>query len=49
MVVDVLAGMKMSITSVNEGFGGNWLSIFIRFVPKGRKHMLISLETQKVR
>ena len=48
-VVDVLVGMKTTITSVNEGFEGNWLSIIIRFGPKGRKHMLISLETRKVR
>ncbi len=48
-VVDVLAGMKTNITSVNEGFDGNWLSIFIRFEPKGGKHMLISLETRKVK
>ena len=47
-VVDVLADMKTNITSVNEGFDGNWLSIFIRFGPKGRKHMLISSETRKV-
>jgi hypothetical protein len=37
-IVNVLAGMKTNITSVNEGFDGNWLSIFIRFEPKGRKH-----------
>jgi hypothetical protein len=48
-VVDVLAGMKTNITSVNEGFDGNWLSIFIRLGLKGRKHMLISLETRKVK
>ena len=48
-VVDVLDGMKTNITSVNNGFGRNWLSIFIRFGPKGRKHMLISLETRKVK
>ncbi len=47
-VVDVLTGMRTNITSVNEGFDGNWLSIFIRFGPKGRKHMLISLEIRKV-
>ena len=48
-VVDVLTGMKTKITSVNVGFDGNWLSIFIRFGPKGRKHMLVSPETQKVK
>ena len=48
-VVDVLVGMKTTITSVNKGFEGNWLSIIIRFDPKGRKHMLISLETRKVK
>ena len=48
-VVDVLTGMSTVITSVNKGFDGNWLSIFIRFGPKGRKHMLISLETRKVK
>jgi hypothetical protein len=48
-VVDVLTGMKTNITSVNEGFDGNWLRIFIRFRPKGRKHMLISLDTRKVK
>jgi hypothetical protein len=44
-----LVGMKTNITSVNEGFDGNWLSIIIRFGPKGRKHMLISSETRKVK
>ena len=48
-VVDVLVGMKTNITSVNEGFDGNWLSIIIRFGPKGRKQMLISSETRKVK
>jgi hypothetical protein len=48
-VVDVLAGMKTNITSVKEGFDGNWLGIFIRFGLKGRNHMLISLETRKVK
>ncbi len=47
-VVDVLTSMRTDITSVNEGFGGNWSSIFIRYGPKGRNHMLISLETRKV-
>ena len=28
-VVDILACMKTNITSVNGGFVGNWLSIFI--------------------
>jgi hypothetical protein len=48
-VVNVLVGMKTTITSVNEGFEGNWLSIIIRFGPNGRKHMLISSETRKVK
>jgi hypothetical protein len=48
-VVDVLTGMQTKITSVNVGSDGNWLSIFIRFGPKGRKHMLISTKTRKVR
>ncbi len=48
-VVDVLTGMQTNITSVNIGFDGNWLSVFIRFEPKGRKHMLISSETRKVK
>ena len=48
-VVNVLTGMQTNITSVNIGFDGNWLSVFIRFEPKGRKHMLISLETWKVK
>ena len=47
LVVNVLTGMQTKITSVNIGFDGNWLSIFIRFGPKGRKHMLISSETRK--
>ena len=45
-VVDVLTGMQTNITSVNVEFDGNGLSIFIRLGPKGRKHMLISLETR---
>ncbi len=44
-VVDILTGMQTKITSVNVGFDGNWLSVFIRLRPKGRKHMLISTET----
>jgi hypothetical protein len=48
-VVDILTGMQTKITSVNVGFDGNWLSIFIRLGPKGRKHMLISTETRKVK
>ena len=48
-VVDILTGMQTKITSVNVGFEGNWLSIFIRLGPKGRKHMLISTETHKVK
>ena len=48
-VVDVLTGMQMNITSVNVGFDGNWLSIFIRLGPKGRKHMLISTEIRHVK
>jgi hypothetical protein len=48
-VVNILVGMKTNITSVNEGFDGNWLSIIIRFGLKGRKHMLISSETRKVK
>ena len=48
-VVDVLTGMQTKITSVNVGFDGNWLSVLIRLGPKGRKHMLISTETRKVK
>ena len=48
-VVDVLTGMQTKITSVIVGFDGNWLSVFIRLGPKGRKHMLISTETCKVK
>jgi hypothetical protein len=48
-VVDVLTSMQTNISSVNVEFDGNWLSVFIRFGPKGRKHMLISLETRKVK
>ena len=48
-VVDILSGMQTKITSVNVGFDGNWLSIFIRLGLKGRKHMLISTETRKVK
>jgi hypothetical protein len=48
-VVNILTGMQTKITSVNVGFDGNWLSVFIRLGPKGRKHMLISTETCKVK
>ncbi len=48
-VVNILTGMQTKITSVNVGFDRNWLSIFIRLGPKGRKHMLISMETRKVK
>ncbi len=47
-VVDILTDMQTKITSVNVGFDGNWLSVFIRLRPKGRKYMLISTETRKV-
>ncbi len=45
----VLTGMQTKITSVNVGFDGSWLSIFIRLGPKGRKYTLISTETRKVK
>ena len=48
-VVNVLTGMQTKITSVNVGFDRNWLSVLIRLGPKGRKHMLISTETRKVK
>jgi hypothetical protein len=48
-VVDILTGMQTKITSVNVGFDGIWLSIFIRLGRKNRKHMLISTETCKVK
>ena len=32
-VVDILTGMQTKITSVNVGFDGNWLSVFIRLGP----------------
>ncbi len=38
-VVDILTGMQTKIT----------ISIFIRLGPKGRKYMLISTETRKVK
>ena len=48
-VVDILTGIQTKIISVNVGFDGNWLSVFIRLKPKGRRHMLISTETRKVK
>jgi hypothetical protein len=48
-VVNVLTGMQTNITSVSVWFDGNCLSIFIRLGSKGRKHMLISTETRKVK
>ena len=48
-VVNILTGMQTKITSVNVGFDRKWLSVFIRLGLKGRKHMLISTETRKVR
>ena len=48
-VVDILTGMQTKTTSANVGFDGHWLSVFIRLGPKGRKHMLISTETRKVK
>ena len=40
-VIDNLNDIQSKIISVNVGFDGNWLSVFIRLGPKGRK-MLIS-------
>jgi hypothetical protein len=48
-VVDILTEMQSKIISVNVGFDGNWLSVFIRLRPKGRRQMLISTKTRKVR
>ena len=48
-VVDILNDMQSKIISVNVGFDGNWLSFFIRLGPKGRRWMLISTETRKVK
>ena len=38
-VVDILTGIQTKITSVNVKFDGNWLSVFIRLKPKGRKRI----------
>ena len=48
-VIDILNDMQSKIISVNVGFDGNWLSFFIRLGPKGRRWMLISTETRKVK
>jgi hypothetical protein len=32
-VVDILTGMQSKIISVNVGFDGNWLRVFIRLGP----------------
>jgi hypothetical protein len=48
-VVDILTGMQTKIATVNVRFDGNWLSVFVRLGPKGRKHTLISTETCKVK
>ena len=45
-VIDILNDVQSKIISVNVGFDGNWLSVFIRLGPKG---MLISTETRKVK
>ena len=47
-VVDILSDMQSKIISVNIGFDGNWLSVFIRLGPKGRRR-LISTKTCKVK
>jgi hypothetical protein len=48
-VIDILNDMQSKNISVNVGFDGNWLSVFIRLGPKGRRQMLISTETRKVK
>jgi hypothetical protein len=48
-VVNILTGMQTKIISVNVGFDGNWLSVFIKLGPKGRRHVLISTDTCKVK
>jgi hypothetical protein len=48
-VIDILNDMQLNITSVNKGFYGNWLSVFIRPGPKSKRQMLITTETCKVR
>ena len=48
-VINVLNEMQSSITSVDEGFNGNWMSVLIRLGPKGRRQMRISMETRKVK
>ena len=48
-VVDILNEMQSKIISVNVGFDENWLSVFIRLGPKGRRQMLISTKTRKVK
>ena len=48
-VVNILNDMQSTIISVNIGFDGNWLSVFIRLRPKGRRWVLIFTETHKVK
>ena len=48
-VLNIMNDMQSNITNVKEEFEGNWLSIFIRLGPKGKRQMLITTETRRVR
>ena len=47
-VINVLNEMQSSITRVFEGFDGNWVRICIKLGLKGKRQMLITMDTHKV-
>ena len=47
-VNNILSIMQSSILSLDERLDGNWVSVFVRLGPKGKKQMLLNTETHNV-
>ncbi len=47
-VNNILNNILSSICSFDERLDGNWVSVFVRLGPKGKKQMLLNTETRYV-
>ncbi len=47
-VNNILNNLLSSIRSLDKRLDGNWVSVFVRFGPRGEKQMLLNTETRYV-
>jgi hypothetical protein len=45
-VNNILNNLLSSIRSLDKRLDGNWVSIFVRLGPRGKKQMLLNMETR---